>query len=176
MRFDELWTDDEPLNKQPKADAPLCPDGDYAGEIVKAEFRDLKFKIKPDNPRGTSLVIDVEVPGYRTVESIIPAQMRWLVEQVCRSASVNIPVRGEDWDAEQLVGRQVRIETVYGITQAGKEYVRVEKWIAGPAPLPVTVQATPPATPAAIKATPKRTPAAKVEAAGQGGEPDDIPF
>lgn len=169
MRFDELWTDDPTIDPKPRSDAPLCPDGDYAGEIVKAEFRDLKFKIKPDNPRGTSLVIDVEVPGYRTVESIIPAQMRWLVEQVCRAASVNIPVRGEDWDADQLVGRQVRIETVYGITQAGKEYVRVEKWLKGPDPLPEP-------KPAAIKATPKRTPAAKVEAAGQGGEPDDIPF
>lgn len=167
MRFDEFWTDDPSIDPKPKADLPLLPDGEHAGEIVTAKVKDLKFKIKPDNQRGTSLVLEVEVTGYQVVEAIIPVTLRWLVESVCRSASINIPVRGEDWDPEQLVGRQVRIDTVYGITGAGKEYVRVEKWIKGPAPLPAAV---------ATKSPPARTPAAKVEAAGQGGEADDIPF
>jgi hypothetical protein len=170
VRFDELWTDDPTIDPKPTGDdLPMCPDGEHAGEITKAKRKDLKFMVKPDNPRGTSLVLEVEVSNYRPVEAIVPAQMRWLIESVCRAASVNIPVRGEEWDEEQLVGRQVRIDTVYGLAKSGREYVRVEKWLKGPDPLPEP-------KPAAIKATPKRTPAAKVEAAGQGGEPDDIPF
>jgi len=168
VRFDDVWTDDPSVDPATLSDLPMLPDGEYAGEIVAAAEKDLKFMIKPENERGQSIVIEVAVNGYRPVEAIIPAQMRWLVESVCRSASIHIPLRGEDWDPAVLVGRQVRIETVYGIAKSGKEYVRVEKWIKGPAPLPVA--------PVATKALPARTPAAKVEAAGQGGEPDDIPF
>ena len=168
MNFDEFWKDDGDQTTTSTGDLPMLPDGEHAGEIVQAKAKDLKFMVKPENPRGTSLVLEVEVAGYRPLEAIIPAQMRWLIESVCRSASVHIPYKGEDWDPEQLVGRQVRVETVYGIAKSGKEYVRVEKWIAGPDPLPATVAA--PAKPAA------RTPAAQVEAAGQGGASDDIPF
>lgn len=165
MRFDEFWTDDPTMDPAPSNELPMCPDGEHAGEITKAKMKDLKFMVKPENPRGTSLVLEIEVSNYRPVEAIVPAQMRWLIESVCRAASVNVPVKGEDWDCETLIGRQVRIETVYGLAKSGREYVRVEKWIKGPDPLPV-----------AAKATPARTPAAKVEAAGQAGANDDIPF
>lgn len=168
MNFDEFWKDDGDQAPTATGDLPMLPDGEHAGEIVKAKIKDLKFMIKPENPRGTSLVLEVEVSGYRPLEAIIPAQMRWLIESVCRSASVHIPYKGEDWDPDQLVGRQVRVETVYGLAKSGREYVRVEKWVAGPDPLPTPVAAA--AKPAA------RTPAAKVEAAGQGGSADDIPF
>lgn len=166
MRFDDFWTDDDDQAPQATSDLPMLPDGEHAGTIVAAKVKDLKFMVKPENPRGTSLVLEVEVTGHKPVEAIIPAQMRWLVESVCRSASVHIPYKGEDWDPEVLIDRQVRVETVYGIAKSGREYVRVEKWIKGPDPLPQAHAAKPPA----------RTPAAKVEAAGQGGASDDIPF
>ena len=168
MRFDEFWTDDPSMDPAPSGDLPMCPDGEHAGEIVKAKIKDLKFMVKPENPRGTSLVLEIEVGKYRPVEAIVPAQMRWLIESVCRAASIYVPVKGEDWDPETLIDPQVRIETVYWIAKSGREYVRVEKWIAGSEPLPTPAQA--PAKP------PARTPAAKVEAAGQGGSADDIPF
>jgi hypothetical protein len=164
MRFDDFWLDDE--GGQPSGDLPMATDGEHAAEITDAKFKDLKFMVKPENPQGTSLVLAVNINGFRPLEAIIPAQMRWLIESVCRSASVNVPVKGQDWDCEHLVGRQVRVETVFGIAKSGREYVRVDKWVAGPEPLP----------PAAAKPAPARTPAAKVEAVGQGGSPDDIPF
>jgi len=83
-----------------------------------------------------------------------------------RPASTSLR-RARNWDCETLIGRQVRIETVYGLAKSGREYVRVEKWIKGPDPLPAAV---------AAKAAPARTSAAKVEAAGQGGSPDALPF
>jgi hypothetical protein len=167
VRFDDFWSDDQAMDPAPSGDLPMCPDGEHAGEIVKAKMKDLKFMVKPENPRGTSLVLEIEVGQYRPVEAIVPAQMRWLIESVCRAAGLNVPTKGEDWDCETLIGRQVRIETVYGLAKSGREYVRVEKWMKGPEPLPL---------PVAAKAAPARTSAAKVEAAGQGGSPDDIPF
>lgn len=164
MRFDDFWTDDEEQDQG--GDLPMCPDGEHAAEIVSAKWKDLKFMVKPGNPQGTSLVLGVEVRGHRPIEAIIPATMRWLIESVCRAASIPLPVKGQDWDCEQLLERQVRVKTVFVIAKSGREYVQVDKWIAGPEPLP----------PVTAKAPPARTAAAKVEAAGQGGDGDDIPF
>jgi hypothetical protein len=63
-----------------------------------------------------------------------------------------------------LVGCQVQVETVLGVAKSGNEFIRIDKWHPGPE------------RPAVAKPAPARTPAAKVEAAGQGGASDDIPF
>lgn len=163
MNFDQWWNDeDEPA---PAGDLTMCPDGRHTGEISEAYIKDLKFKVSERNPAGTSLVVKVAIPGHYPVESIVPVQFRGLVEAICRAARVEPPAKGEDWDEGQLVGQVVAIETVLGVGKTGKEFVRVDKWHPAAAPLPK-----------AIKATPARTPAAKVEAARQGGSPDDIPF
>jgi hypothetical protein len=163
VNFDQWWdADDSPA---PAGDLTMCPDGRHTGEITKALFKDLKFKVSDQNRAGTSLVLEVQIPGHYPVEAIIPAQYRGLVEAVCRAARVDAPARGEDWDETQLVGQVVTIDTVLGVGKTGKEFIRIDKWHSGP-----------PTVPKAVKATPARTSAAKVEAAGQGGSPDDIPF
>lgn len=162
MRFDDWWSDDA---SEPADALPLLPAGTHSGEIVKVQWKDLKFKTSDANKAGTSLVLEVEVPGYQPAEAIVPAQYRGLIEAICRAARQHVPVKGEDWDCECLKGQIVRIDTTLGTGKTGREFVRIEKWHKGADPLPK-----------AAKATPARTPAAKVEAAGQGGSADDIPF
>lgn len=162
MRFDEYWPEDEQAQAAPTGEWPPPPDGRHAGEIVVAEERELSFKVSDANPSGNCLVVKVQIPKFQRVETIVPAQMRWLVETICRAASVNPPKRGEDWSPGQLVGRQVVVEVVNGVGKSGKPYVRVDKWHAGPAPLPEEV---------------KRRPAAKPKPVTNGANhDDDIPF
>jgi hypothetical protein len=163
INFDQWWDEDE--RPAPSGDLTMCPDGRHTGEITKALFKDLKFKVSDQNRSGTSLVLEVAIPGHYPVEAIIPAQYRGLIEAVCRAARVDAPVRGEDWDETQLVDQVVAIDTVLGVGKTGKEFIRIDKWHPGP-----------PTVPKAVKATPARTPAAKVAAAGQEGVADDIPF
>jgi hypothetical protein len=163
INFDQWWNEDE--RPAPAGNLTMCPDGRHTGEITKALFKDLKFKVSDQNPTGTSLVLEVQIPGHYPVEAIIPAQYRGLIEAVCRAARVDTPAKGEDWDETQLVDQVVAIETVLGVGKTGKEFIRIDRWHPAAAPLPK-----------ALKATPARTPAAKVEAAAQGGVPDDIPF
>lgn len=161
MKFGDWWSEED--EAEPVGQLPLCQDGRHTGTIKAAEIKDLKFKVSDRNPSGTSLVVKVDVPKHQAVEAIVPVQFRGLIEAVCRAARVPTPDPNEHWDVTQLVGQVVVIETVFGIGKTGREYVRVDKWHAGPDPLP------------AAKA-PARTPAAKVAAAGQGGSSDDIPF
>ena len=163
INFDSWWDDAD--SPPPTGNLTMCPDGRHTGEIVKAKVKDLKFKTSDRNPAGTSLVVEVEVAGHHPVEAIVPVQFRGLIEAICRAARVETPPRGEEWDEQQLVGQVVTIETVLGVGKTGNEFVRIERWHASAAPLPK-----------AVKAQPARTPSAKVEAAGQGGAIDDIPF
>ena len=163
MRFDDYWGDEFDGAAVPASELPMVPDGRHTGEIIKAEFKDLKFKISDANPTGASLVVKIDVPKAQPVEAIVPCHFRGLIETVCRAASVELPQKGEDWQARCLLGRTVTIETVQGVGKTGKEYVRIEKWHPGPAPLPAEV----------AKRAPARTPAAKVTA---GLDADDIPF
>jgi hypothetical protein len=163
-RFDEWWGDGE-AGDEPVDGLPLAANGRHGGEITKAVIKDLKFKVSDRNRAGTSLVVEVSVARHQPVEAIVPLQYRGLIEAICRAARVQTPDPGAEWHPDVLIGCQVQIDTIHGVGKTGKEYVRVEKWHAGAEPVA-----------AAIKSTPKRTPAAKVEAAGQGGSPDDIPF
>ena len=161
VRFADWWTEDA---DEPVGQLPLPQDGTHVGTIAKAVTKDLKFKVSDRNPTGTSLVVTVNVPRHQAVEAIIPLQFRGLIEAVCRAARVRPPNPAEPWNVEDLVGQTVAIETVFGIGKTGREYVRIDKWHEAAAPLPPE------------KPRPARTPAAKVEAAGQGGSSDDIPF
>lgn len=165
IRFDEFW-DDDAGPATVTDDLPKAPDGRHGGEIVEAKIKDLKFKESDRNRKGTSLVVTVDLGKYQPVEAIVPVQYRGLVEAICRAASIEVPAKSETWQPDVLVGRQVQIETVLGVAKSGNEYIRIEKWHPGPERLPA----------AAAKPAPARTPAGKVEAAGQGGADDDIPF
>jgi hypothetical protein len=162
VRFDAWWSEDEP---EPTETQPMLPDGRHVGMIEKAVIKDLKFKVSESNKNGTSLVVTVKVAKYQPAEAIIPLQFRGLLEAVCRAARIHPPDPREAWSCKELVGQTVGIETIYGIGKTGREYVRIDRWSAGPDPLPKEVERRP-----------ARTPAQKVEAAGQGGQPDDIPF
>jgi hypothetical protein len=164
MKFDEGWDDD---GREVGAPLPMVPEGNHTGEIVDAKAKRLKFMEKDNNPRGESLVLSVDIRGYQPLECLIPATFRGLVEAVARAAGVPVPVRGEDWDEGQLIGRMVNIDTVQVVSAKGRQYARVEKWHASPSkPLPA-------AKPAERKPA-ARTPLQKADAASASN--DDIPF
>lgn len=166
MRFDDWWPEADADTPVETSDLPLAPDGRHTGEILTAEVKPLKFKVCPENQSGTCLVVRVGVPKAKPVEAIVPVQFRGLIERVCRAAGVALPVRGEDWDEGQLVGRTVTIETVHGIGKTGREYVRIDKWHKGPDPLPD-----------AVKKAPARSQAAKAHREfTETANADDIPF
>jgi len=168
MRFDAYWDDDDFAEEAPRGpDLPLCPDGCHTGEVIKAEVKDLKFKVSERNSQGTSIVLKIEIPKAQPVEAIVPCHFRGMVERVCRAASVAAPVKGEDWQVNTLLGRTVTIETVQGVGKTGKEYVRIEKWFEGPAPLPAAV---------ANRAAPARSQVQKAAQAFTEGQDDSIPF
>lgn len=162
-KFGEWWNVDGDDGSAPAVDLPWCPDGENVAKITKAEMKDLKFKQEDRNPTGRSLVVTLEVTGFRPVEAIASVTWRGLIEAICRSASVHVPDPNEEWDEQQLVGQFCRVETVQGVSAKGREYVRVEKWIAGRDPLPKAIAKAPPrARAAAAKPT--------------SSDPDDIPF
>lgn len=145
MKFDKWWMDDDERGGQTAtAELPQVPDGEHVAKITKAIFKDLAFKKCDQNEDGTSLVIELEVTGHRPIEAIVPAHFRGMVEAVCRAASVGLPKRGDDWDQSCLVGQFCRISTVQGIGKTGREYVRIDKWIPGRAPLPEAITKAPP--------------------------------
>lgn len=160
MKFDRWWVEQED-EFAPAGDLPQVPDGEHVAAITKAVFKDLAFKKTEQNVDGTSLVLELQVTGYRPLEAIIPAHFRGMVEAVCRAASVATPKKGEDWDESCLVEQYVRISTLQGVGKTGREYVRIEKWIPGRQPLPEAITKSPPrAKPAKKDQTPD----------------DDIPF
>jgi hypothetical protein len=165
MRFD--WPSNEDFNasEQP-VDLPLLPEGRHVGTIAEVVESKAKWHMRDTNSEGKCLKLVVEVPSYQPISAEIPIDWRGMVEAACRSARVHLPSSGEEWDEQQLVGKTVTFEAVRALAKTtNREYTRVSKWHANAEPIP-----------AAIKAAPKRTPAAKVEAVGQGGSPDDIPF
>lgn len=163
MKFDQFWKA-APQTAKPE-NLPHVPDGTNVGEIKYVDWREKERAKCEDNPKGVVLLVLVEVAGYAPVWVDVPAHYRGTIEAVCRSASIDPPDPSADWDCRALKGRTVTIETVHGIAKSGAEYVRVEKWKPGPAPLP-----------AAIRNAPPRKPAATVDAAARAAAPDDIPF
>lgn len=157
-----MWSDKQVSET---AVLPHVPDGTHTAEIKYVDFRQ-KDRVKCDaNPNGDVLLMLVAVPKYEPFFTDVPCHLRGTIEAVCRAASVPPPVPSEDWDCRVLKGKWVAIETVHGLTQAGRDYVRVERWKAGPEPLP-----------AAVREAPKRTATKKADAASPGMPDDDIPF
>lgn len=165
MRFDEFWKGQAAPTAAKAENLPHVPDGTHVGEIKYVDWREKERAKAPDNPKGVVLLVLVEVAGYAPVWVDVPAHYRGTIEAVCRSASIDPPDPSADWDCRALKGRTVTIETVHGIGKSGADYVRVEKWKAGPAPLPAEVRNAPP-----------RSPAKKADAAAKAVAPDDIPF
>jgi hypothetical protein len=172
MNFDQWWNwDEEPRAVVDHGHTQKVPTGRHTGDIVKAEIKDLKFRVADDNPTGTSLVVTWSKSGYYPVEAIVNLRWRGLLEAVCRSAGVSPPKRGEDWDEQSLVGRVATVDIENKVAQAtGTEYQRITRWHASPQ------KALPPAE-AKPKRAPARTPAAKTHAEFQErADADDIPF
>jgi len=160
MRFDDVWGDES-------GPEPIVPNGTHSAEILEAKERTFKFFQEDKNPSGAGLYVVLSVPGFASIETKTPSHFRGKIEAICRAARVALPTPGEDWDERCLVGRIVRVETEQDARKDGSQYVKVNKWHPGPDPLPAAVAKAPP---------PARTQAAKVEAAGQKGADDDIPF
>ena len=155
MRFDDWGGESGP--------EPIVPNGTHSAEILEAKERTFKFFQEDKNPSGAGLLVVLSVPGFASIETKTPSHYRGKIEAICRAARVALPTPGEDWDERSLVGRMVMIETTQDTRKDGSQYVKVLKWHAGADPLPASKPAA-------------RTPAAKVEAAGQKGADDDIPF
>lgn len=166
MRFDDYWSDDAATTATESADLPLLPDGRHVGEIKVARFKAVEWKKSPANPEGLCLSLCVEVAGHQAVWADCPVQFRGLIESVCRAASIHPPAKGEDWDEAALKGHMVSIETVQGIAKSGRQFVRIEKWHAGPGPVPKDI---------AAKLAAKSPKGAKPNPVNQEGY-DDIPF
>lgn len=167
MKFDQGWGDESRFAQA--ANLPLVSDGRHTGEILSAQEKCLPFMQSETNKDGKALVLTVDISGFQPLEAIVPATFRGKIEAVARSAGVPIPVRGEEWDERQLVGRTVTIETALAVSpKSGKEYVRIERWHASPSkPLP-------PSRPASVA----RSPAAKAhkQFTANSTSNDDIPF
>lgn len=168
MRFDEYFDayDDKPALPMLPDSAPGQP---HVGMVTTAaEKRVNQPWAKSDkNTDGICLVLMVDVTGYAPVEVTIPAHFTAKVAAVCRSARVEPPVQGQDWDERELVGRTVTFESAVTVSARGTEYVRVNKWLSNGPPLPA---------PAAKPKPPARTPTKKADAAASAAAPDDIPF
>lgn len=164
MRFDDYWNDDDGHGAVEKS---LAADGRHTGEIVDAKAKRLKFMESDANRDGASIVVTVALPNAQPVESIIPVNYRGRIEALARAAGVSLPVRGQEWDESQLIGRTVTVETLQAVSKGGKQYVRVEKWLPSPSqPLPAERK------PAARSQTAKAHQAFTANASAA----DDIPF
>ena len=165
IEFDEWWADgDEGGQKDANADLPWPNDGEHPGEIVRVRDETFEF-MERHGAGGRCLAVDVKIKKARRLEALVSVTWRGKISEICRAARVHPPVKGEPWDEQQLVGRQVIVETVLGIAKSGREYCRIERWVPMSDPLPKVE--TRPAPPAAVTAA-TRKPAQAVE--------DDIPF
>lgn len=173
MRFE--WPSDEEFQGGQQAaamdekDRPLLPEGTHTVSIVWAgeQVRDWA-KHEKDNPAGTVLSVKLDCgPKWQPVWESIRTHWRGAIEALCRSARVAPPTSGQEWSEKDLVGQWVTIETVNAISKAGREYVKIEKWRAGPPINGETVK---------VETRAARTPAAKVKASAPAIGSDDIPF
>lgn len=150
----ELQTWDEFLDDGPAAAAgggalPLLQDGTHIGTIEWAGYQDKTWAKSDRNQTGSCLTVKISFPGHREVWESIPRNQAARVQALCSAARVDPPKRGEPWDHTALKGAIVSVQTVLGISKAGNEYVRIEKFHPGPKTLPEEVRKAPPRKPAA---------------------------
>lgn len=153
----------------------LLPAGDYAGTITVAQWGHAEWaQRKHPGCGGHVLKVKVEIDapaGYAEAWTTIPRikERRWQFRSIAEAAGVDGPSKdGPPWSPAVLVGKQVNVSTsIYTNERTSESKVQIDKWHPGAVK---AVSEKPAAKPAA------RTPKQKVEAAGQGGQSDDIPF
>ena len=163
MRWDDfIDADDGQVATQ--AAEQLLPDGTHVGKIGWVQIGSKDWaKRDQQNPDGLCITVRVDVSGYKSVFQSIPCHWRGAVEELCRSARVAPPAKGEDWDEEQLLDQVVSIETLLSVSGRGNEFVKVVRF------KPTSQSSTPKPKPV------KQTPTQKIDAETKA-DPDDIPF
>jgi hypothetical protein len=161
MKYDDFWDDDQGGETAAATEEQMVPDGIHSATVKKVDYREVEWKKHEKNPSGLCLTLMLEVNGYQPVWADIPNHWRGLTEAVCAAAGIHPPAKGEDWDETQLQGQPVMIQTVQYVSKAGRQRVRIEKWLPGPKPLPKS----------AAKKPAKKTTNPVIDEA-----PDDIPF
>ncbi len=170
MRWDEFGGD-EPASK-------LLPAGDYTGEIKVASFGHAEWaerKVPESNGKVLKVKVEIDAPeGYAEAWTTIPAVKSriWQIRLICVAAGVDAPSKdGPEWSPACLIGKRVSVSTsIYTNERTGESKVQVDKWNPGALAAEQAKQEKP------VKATAARTAKQRVEAAGQGGASDDIPF
>lgn len=162
MRWDDFITD-EPQGAVAIQPDKLLSDGTHVGKIGWVQLGSKDWAKRDENAEGLCLTVRVDVAGYKSVFQSIPCHWRGSVEELCGSARVAPPAKGEDWDEEQLLDQVVSIETMLSVSKAGNEFVKVVRFkptaqTTAPKPKPV-----------------RQTPTQKVDAQTQAVT-DDIPF
>lgn len=152
-------------------ESKLLPAGEYTGTITAAMWSRADWaakKLPESGGRILQVKVEIDAPaGYAEAWVKVPCvkDRRWQYRQICGAAGVPAPEKGGPaWSPACLLGKRVQVETsIYTNERTGDSRVQIDRWLEG------AVQE--PAKPAAA-----RTPKQKVEAAGQGGANDDIPF
>ena len=128
MRWDDFLDadDDGQVATQPEQ---LLNDGTHVGKIGWVQIGTKDWARRDEsNPDGICLTVRVDVSGFKSVFQSIPCNWRGAIEELCQSARVAPPARGEDWDEEQLLDQVVSVETLRAISKAGNEFVKVVRF------------------------------------------------
>lgn len=130
---------------------PILPEGTHIGTIAWVGYQNKDFAKCDANPAGRCLTVKIVFPKHREVWESIPKHQLARIAALCVAARVDPPKRGELFDHMAMKDSTVSIQTVLGISRAGREFVKVEKFNPGAAPLPKEVRDAPPRKPAASK-------------------------
>lgn len=160
MKIDWSKFSDEPAGPAVQDRTPLSPGRHYG--VIHTVKEQPGWRIDSRNPTGDCISIWVDVTENnqkKRVFSTIASNWTAKLLEVAECAGVPGPQRGQsDWDEQELVGREVCVETTTYIQQkgkdAGQEKASIERWI--PAERPA------------------QPPAAKPKPVSKHG--DDIPF
>lgn len=157
MRFEQF-------DQAYEAEENRLPDGDNEVEIVRVK----EWQSKTDS--RTALILTLRPVGQDAadVEKWLDPSRKDDHKAAMQLADCLGIARDDDLTQDNLVGRRVIVKTKRAESRKGEPIVYVNRFAA----VDQTATSEPP--PAAKPAA--RTPKQKVEAAGQGGSNDDIPF
>lgn len=166
MRFDEFWEEED--NSVREADRPLPPDGKATVLVSEVSLGTAPWARSDRNPDGRCLKIKLDVGRqWRPITDTVPLHWRAKLTDICRSARVRPPARGEDWDEQSLRGQHAVVDLTRAVSDRGTEYVRVDRWHEQ--------QSLPPSQPAAPPAAAQPQAGRRKATAASGGT-DDVPF
>ena len=166
MDWTSFFTDDD--NQQaatvPENELPILPEGTHTGEIKVALIQQKDWAKSDANKNGECLTVKIAVGNYKPIWESIPCHYTGKVAAFCRAARIEPPTKANPkFDEGSLSGQMVTFKSLLAISKKGNEFVKVEQWKPGPAPLPAAITSAPP----------RKTSAAKISAAKPD---DDIPF